>query len=102
MANNKEIVKYSELLMYYQKLFTKKQLTYLDDYFLNDLSFQEVATKYHVSAMAIADSIKHSKKLLNDYEDKLGLYKKANARAKVYNQVADKGLREKLIQIEKV
>ncbi|MDR3257709.1 MAG: hypothetical protein LBT17_02825 [Mycoplasmataceae bacterium] len=101
MANSKEIIKYSELLVHYHKLFTKKQLAYLHDYFFNDLSFQEVANKYHVSSVAVADSVKHSKTLLDEYENKLCLYRKTNARAKVYNQIKEKSIREKLLQIEK-
>ncbi|MDR0675148.1 MAG: hypothetical protein LBF36_02695 [Mycoplasmataceae bacterium] len=101
MSNKKQMVKYSELLTYYLKLFTKKQQTYLIDYFLHDLSLKEIANKHHVSVMAISDSINRSKKTLNDYEKHLLLYEKACKRRKVYNQIQQESIKKQLMKIDK-
>jgi predicted DNA-binding protein YlxM (UPF0122 family) len=102
MSNKKQIFKYSELLLYYLNLFTKKQQAYLVDYFLHDLSFQEVANKYHISAVAVADSIKRSKQMLNYYEKNLHLYERACQRRKVYNRIHQTAIKNKLIAIDKL
>jgi predicted DNA-binding protein YlxM (UPF0122 family) len=100
--NNKQTIKYGELLMHYQNLFTSKQSKYLNDYFLKDLSLQEIAKHYGVSIMTIADSIKRCKKNLDYYEEKLQLYSKSLKRRKVYNSIDSKSIRDKLIKIDKV
>jgi predicted DNA-binding protein YlxM (UPF0122 family) len=100
--SSKQIFKYSELLIHYLKLFTKKQQAYLTDYFLYDLSFQEIAKKYHVSTMAVADSINRSKKTLNYYESNLHLYEKSTQRRKVYNKIHQTTIKNKLLAIDKL
>ncbi|MDR1991515.1 MAG: hypothetical protein LBP70_02195 [Mycoplasmataceae bacterium] len=102
MNNKKETVKYSELFIRYQNLFTKKQRTYLQDYYLKDLSLQEIAKKYHISVTAIADSIKRSKNKLNNYEQKLKLYAKSFKRLKIYNKIVDNSVKIELIEIDKL
>ncbi|MDR0986014.1 MAG: DNA-binding protein [Mycoplasmataceae bacterium] len=99
---NKNIIKYAELFGWYHSLFTTKQQNYLNDYFLNDLSLNEIAKKYHVSSIAIADSIKHSKKMLDDYENQLHLYKKHNLRNNLYKKITNKTVVKKLLEIDKI
>jgi predicted DNA-binding protein YlxM (UPF0122 family) len=101
MNNKKNIVKYSELFLHYQSLFTKKQRDYLNDYFLNDLSFREVAKKYRLTTMTIVDSIKRSKKTLDFYEKNLHLFAKAIRRSKLYNQIDSENIKKRLIEIDK-
>jgi predicted DNA-binding protein YlxM (UPF0122 family) len=101
MSNKKQIIKYSELLIHYIKLFTPKQRSYLTDYFLNDLSLKEIANKHKVSVMAISDSINRSKKMLNYYEKNLMLYDKSCKRRKVYNKINQLSIKHQLIDIDK-
>ncbi|MDR2369785.1 MAG: DNA-binding protein [Mycoplasmataceae bacterium] len=100
MPNSKQMIKYGELLTYYLSLFTKKQQSYLVDYFLYDLSLQEIANKYQVTVMAISDSINRSKKVLDEYEKKLCLYQKACQRRKVYNEIRQSSVKQKLMEID--
>jgi predicted DNA-binding protein YlxM (UPF0122 family) len=97
---SKELVKYSELLIIYKWLFTKKQQAYLNDYFINDMSFNEVAKKNHVSSMAIHDSINRCKKQLSDYENKLHLYSKQQKRDCIYKKIKDIKLRKLLLSLD--
>ncbi|MDR1012943.1 MAG: hypothetical protein LBL38_01585 [Lactobacillales bacterium] len=102
MNNKKNTVKYSELFLQYQSLFTKKQKSYLTDYFLNDLSFKEVAIKYYVTTMAVVDSVNRSKKTLNFYESKLHLHEKFQKRIKIYAKMSNKNIKNKLEEIDKI
>jgi predicted DNA-binding protein YlxM (UPF0122 family) len=102
MKPRKQILKYGELLLHYLKLFTSKQQTYLVDYFLSDLSLQEIANKHHVTVMAISDSIKRSKQTLIYYEKNLHLYEKACKRRKVYNRIHQSSIKKQLMEIDKL
>lgn len=63
------------LIDYYGALLTKHQLNILSDYFIEDLSMQEIAENLNISKSAISDLINRSILQLNDYEKKLGLIK---------------------------
>ncbi|MDR0739532.1 MAG: hypothetical protein LBF00_01430 [Mycoplasmataceae bacterium] len=102
MNAKKNIIKYSELFLHYKNLFTKKQIDYLIDYFLNDLSLHEIAKKYNLTTATIADSIKRSKETLDFYENNLHLFAKAIKRSKLYNQIDDKSIKNKLVEIDKI
>jgi predicted DNA-binding protein YlxM (UPF0122 family) len=95
---SKELIKYSELFIVYKSLFTKKQYAYLNEYFINDKSFSEVATQFHVSTMAVHDAINRCKKQLLDYEHKLCLYDKKQTRLSLYKKIKDTNLKNKLIR----
>ena len=69
-------LKYSNLFFYYKNLFSKKQKIYLELYFEEDYSFSEIAEEYGVTRQAVFDNIKRGMKQLDDYENKLNIYKR--------------------------
>lgn len=64
------------LYEYYGKLLSKKQQDAIELYYEEDLSLSEIADIQNVSKQSISETIKRSEKILIDFEDKLGLYKR--------------------------
>ena len=60
----------------YGTLLTDKQYKCLEDYLINNLTLSEISEIYGISRQAVNFNIKVSLKLLNNYEEKLGLCKK--------------------------
>jgi len=75
------------LFDFYGKLLTKKQQEMLALYYEQDLSLGEIAEEFEVSRQAIHDIIKRSEKILEDYEEKLGLVVKFNAEQDKINKM---------------
>lgn len=98
----KELIKYSELLIHYLPLFTKKQQEYLSMYFFEDMTYQEIANECKVSSAAIFDLIKRCKKQLLVYENKLKLHEINQKRLKFYKNIADKKLKANLLKIDNI
>lgn len=71
-----EFLEVSTLLDYYKNLLSDKQREYLVNHFEEDLSLSEIAKNNNVSRQAVYDNIKRGIKLLKEYEEKLGFYKK--------------------------
>ena len=71
-----DFFKYSNLYFYYKNLFSGKQKIYLELYFEEDYSFSEIAEKYNITRQAVFDNIKRGIKQLEDYENKLNIYKR--------------------------
>lgn len=78
----------NELLSIYKSLLSDKQKIYLEDFFENDFSLSEIASKHNISRQAVYDNIKKTVKLLKDYEEKLEILTK------------QKCLREKLMELK--
>ena len=76
----------NELYDTYQELLTSKQKVYFELYYQDDLSLSEIAEQFEVSRNAVFDNIKRTGKLL-DYEDKLQLLNKREAREKIIDQM---------------
>lgn len=72
----KKKVKISMLCEYYGSLLTKKQYTFLNDYYNNDLSLSEIADNNQITRQAVRDIIKKGEKKLFEYEEKLLFMKK--------------------------
>ena len=66
----------SSLYDIYKSLLTEKQRTYFEDYYFLDLSLSEIADNQNVSRNAVFDSLKNISSLLNEYENKLQIYKR--------------------------
>ena len=66
----------SSLYDIYKSLLTEKQRTYFEDYYFLDLSLSEIADNQSVSRNAVFDSLKNISSLLNEYENKLQIYKR--------------------------
>lgn len=65
---------------FYQSLLTPKQRSYMSLYYLDDFSLGEIAEEYEVSRQAVFDNIKRTEAMLEEYEEKLLLFKKFQER----------------------
>lgn len=66
----------SSLFLIYGSLLSKTMKKRMEDFYLDDLSISEIAQNENVSRNAIFESLKSGEKILLEYEDKLGMYKK--------------------------
>ncbi|SHJ95868.1 YlxM family DNA-binding protein [Paramaledivibacter caminithermalis] len=77
-------IKLGNLYAFYGSLLTEKQQEILRLYCIHDLSLGEISENLDISRQAVYDTLKRSKKILEDYEGKLGLLSKfSNTRNKV-------------------
>lgn len=94
-----KILRVNALYDFYQPLLTPKQQEYLDLYYLNDFSLGEIAESHHVTRQAVYDNLKRAEKTLEAFEEKLGLFRKFNARAalikELRSQTAELGSEER-------
>lgn len=70
------VIYYNDLYDCYSKLLTEKQRIYFEEYYFNNLSLSEISENYNVSRNAAYKQIQITIAKLNEYEEKLGLYKK--------------------------
>lgn len=70
-------VQISILLETYGSLLTDKQFQMLDDYYNKDLSLSEIAENENITRQAVRDNLKKGENKLFEYEEKLGIMKKA-------------------------
>lgn len=75
------------LFDFYQSLLTDKQRNYLELFYLQDYALSEIADTFNVSRQAVYDNIRRTGDLVEDYEAKLGLYKRFEQRRDIYNQM---------------
>ncbi|GIN18971.1 MAG TPA: putative DNA-binding protein [Bacillus bacterium] len=68
---------------FYQSLLTSKQRSYMSLYYLDDYSLGEIAENYGVSRQAVYDNLKRTEILLEEYEQKLSLFRKFEERRKL-------------------
>ena len=61
------------LFVFYGQLLTAKQQDILELYCHNDLSLGEISEDLEISRQAVYDTIRRGEKLLESYEEKLGL-----------------------------
>ena len=61
---------------HYGALLTEHQNEILSDYYIDDLSMQEIAENHGISKSAVSDIIKRSYDQLYNYEEKLGNIRK--------------------------
>ena len=59
----------------------------MDLYYLEDYSLGEISETYDVSRQAVYDNIKRTVVMLEDYEEKLGLYRRFQARNELIDQM---------------
>lgn len=71
-----KIVKQTLLYDFYGELLTEHQKTIYEDVAFNDLSLSEIAKEQGISRQGVHDLVKRCDKILNDYEEKLGLVDK--------------------------
>ncbi|MBD8025800.1 putative DNA-binding protein [Ureibacillus sp. 179-F W5.1 NHS] len=75
------------LFDFYQALLTDKQRSYMELYYLDDLSLGEIAESYKVSRQAVYDNIRRTEAMLEEYEDKLRLFEKFGERQQILEQL---------------
>ncbi|TLF28512.1 MAG: DNA-binding protein [Spiroplasma sp. WSS] len=85
----KQVLYYS-LFAFYNTLLTAKQKQYFTNYFIENLSLQEIADLQKVSRTAVHDSLQKVIILLNKYESKLHLYEKYKKRQVIYEKYTEK------------
>lgn len=64
------------LYEYYGSLLSEKQADTIENYYLEDLSLTEIAELQGVSKQNVSESLKRSEKALEEFEEKLQLYKR--------------------------
>ncbi len=100
MNKEKDLSYISELIDNYHSLLTEKQLTYIEMYYFDDLSLNEISEEFNVSKNAIYDSIQKSINNLKEIDQKLKLIEKKKQRLALYEKIKDKELIEQLKKIE--
>ena len=78
------------LFDFYQALLTEKQRSYMEYYYLDDLSLGEIAEEYEISRQAVYDNIRRTGAMLEEYERKLRLFEKFQQRQAIAAQIAEK------------
>ena len=71
-----DIVKNGYLYDFYGVLLTEHQREIYEEAYFNDCSLSEIADEYGISRQAAHDLLKRCDKILNEYENKLGLVNK--------------------------
>ncbi|WP_018932701.1 MULTISPECIES: putative DNA-binding protein [Gracilibacillus] len=88
---------------FYQQLLTDKQRNYMEMYYVEDFSLGEISETSNVSRQAIYDNIRRTEQMLEEYEEKLGLYQKFLKRQSLLQELLtlteDQVLKEKVEQI---
>lgn len=90
------------LFDFYQALLTDKQRSYMQLYYLDDLSLGEIAEEYNISRQAVYDNIRRTEMMLEEYEEKLNLFSKFEKRqetTKQLMQIANEQSSEELTQL---
>ncbi len=91
------------LFDFYQALLTDKQRSYMELYYLDDLSLGEIAEEYNISRQAVYDNIRRTEAMLEEYEEKLNLFSKFENRQETIEQLLklakDNSVNEQLIQL---
>ena len=92
------------LLDHYGSLLTEHQLEILNDYYIEDLSMQEIAENHDISRSAVSDLIKRTYDQLCLYENKLGCIRKAAEieRVIVKMESDDKVSRKYISELKKI
>lgn len=71
-----KIVEQTLLFDFYGELLTEHQKQVYEDVVFNDLSFSEAAEEQGISRQGVHDLIKRCNRILQEYEEKLGLVEK--------------------------
>ena len=88
---------YNNLYDFYAPLLTELQKEYFEYYYVNNLSFSEIAEIKNVSKAAVSQQISTIEKKLNEFENLLRLKYKQD---EIYKILKDKVSKEVLEQIE--
>lgn len=89
----------NELLDQYIGLLTEKQRQICEEYYQNDLSYQEIAEEMHISRSAVYDTVKRSKEELIRYEEILHCNAFQKERVKIYKKILEETDDQKVIRL---
>lgn len=84
----------NQLYDYYSELLTDKQKIYFEDYYFDNLTITEMSENHNVSRNAIHKQLKEIELKLNNYEEKLNLFSKANRINKIISKLDEKTKKE--------
>lgn len=101
MDRLEDFLKYSVLFLYYRELFSNKQKQYLELYLEQNSSLSEIADEYGVTRQAVFDNIKRGFKQLDEYENKLEIFKKEKELKRKLEKLRDDFTKENLEKIIK-
>ena len=101
MTDFESFVRYSDLLRIYGNLLSKTQKEMLEDYYLCNLSFSEIAENRKISRSAVEDAIKKGKRKLDSFENEIGSLKIANDIHRISNDCGDKKTADELKDVER-
>lgn len=99
------------LFEFYQPLLTAKQNEYMELYYGDDYSLGEIAEEFDISRQAVYDNLRRTEKLLETYEEKLGLLRNFEVRNTMIDELkayidthyqADEKLQEIVAQMTKI
>lgn len=71
--NLEKTFRFNELFDLYEPLLTEKQREVFQLYYHDDLSYQEIAEHLEISRAGVYDNLSRTLKLIEEYEEKLGL-----------------------------
>lgn len=99
-------IRINDLYDFYYPLLTSKQQSYMSLYYHSDLSLSEIAEEFSVSRQAVYDTIKRTEQMLEEYEQKLMLYKKFKRRQQLLQELmkimeSDEG-KKIILELEKL
>ena len=94
-----ETIYLNNLYDYYKELLTEKQQNYFEDYYHNNLTLSEIAENNDISRNAVHKQLKETKKLLENYENKLNLIEKTN---KIIEIIKKENKQKLLEEIERI
>ena len=83
----------------YGALLTEHQRSLVEGYYLFDLTFQELAENNGGSRQSVYDAVKKARKILSEYEEKLGLVAIKKEVQAVADTIDDKVLKQRLIDV---
>ena len=83
-------LRFSLLFELYKTLLTHKQQKLVKDFLDNNLSISELAQIYDSTRQAVNDLLKRTFRILERYEEKLGLLKKFEAAKEKINLIVEK------------
>ena len=72
-------MRYLQLFDFYGALLTETQRDICGQYYLYDLSLSEIAEEKNVTKQSVSDTLKKSRELLDEYEEKLGHVRRQRA-----------------------
>ena len=84
----------NQYLDWYESLLTEKQKDVMSMYYRDDFSLAEIAENMDISRSAVSDLIRRVSKTLEEYESKLHLVEKYEARSQYYEKLKKLNLEE--------